>query len=268
MLRLRIISACAMGALLLAVLLWLPRPAWTLFSVIIIAIAAWEWGGFARQSTGGRIAFAAVVIALTFALLSWSGVLVDQPLRDRLSPVFGFVSFFWIAAVPLWILHMPSPSPPLLVLLVGLIVLPPTALAIIDLRDAGVGILLAVMSIVWVSDVAAYFVGRAYGKRKLAPKVSPGKTVEGAIGALVGVACYTLLMTSVFQIVLAPVALVLAIAVFFAVLGIFGDLFESALKRQAELKDSGTILPGHGGVLDRIDALLPVLPMAALLLPR
>ena len=124
------------------------------------------------------------------------------------------------------------------------------------------------MAIAWVSDVAAYFVGHAYGKRKLAPRVSPGKTIEGAAGGLVGVGCYAMLMMWAFQIVAAPVVLVLIVVVVLAVFGIIGDLLESALKRQAGLKDSGRLLPGHGGVLDRIDALLPILPMAALWLPR
>ncbi len=268
MLRLRILSAGAMAALLLAVLLWLPPRAWMVFAGIVIAIAGWEWGGFAKQGTLGRLAFAAMIAILTTALLSWTGVLSDNPLVDRLSTVFGVVTVFWMLAAPVWVLKMPAHPPIWLVLLVGLIVLPPSGLAIIHLRSAGVGVLLAIMAIAWVSDVAAYFVGHAYGKRKLAPRVSPGKTIEGAAGGLVGVGCYAMLMMWTFQIVAAPVVLVLIVVVVLAVFGIIGDLLESALKRQAGLKDSGRLLPGHGGVLDRIDALLPILPMAALWLPR
>jgi phosphatidate cytidylyltransferase len=268
MLRLRILSAGVLGALLLVILLWLPPIAWTLFIIVVIAVAAWEWAGFAKLGAPGRLAYLAAVVALTIAVLAWAGGLDDAPIRERFSAAFWVASLFWIVAVPYWIVRMPMQAPGWLILAFGLIVLLSTALAIIDLRILGVGILLAVMAIVWVSDVAAYFVGRAIGTHKLAPRVSPGKTIEGAAGGLLAVAAYALGATFVFGLVPASWSAILIVAIGLACFGILGDLFESALKRQAGIKDSGNILPGHGGILDRIDALLPVLPMAALLLPR
>ncbi|HEY0878270.1 MAG TPA: phosphatidate cytidylyltransferase, partial [Zeimonas sp.] len=146
--------------------------------------------------------------------------------------------------------------------------------ALVALRAIGPLALLAAMAIVWVADIAAYFVGRAFGRRKLAPSISPGKSREGALGGFVAVAALGLAAAGVpalsstlparlvdeWGVVAAVVALVLL-----AALSIVGDLHESLLKRQAGVKDSGTVLPGHGGVLDRIDALVPVMPAAMLL---
>jgi phosphatidate cytidylyltransferase len=124
------------------------------------------------------------------------------------------------------------------------------------------------MGLVWAADIAAYFAGRRFGKNKLAPSISPGKTWEGVIGALLGVAVYVLL---VWAIAGSPGKLPLIVLLLVASwcwvgLAVIGDLFESAIKRQAGVKDSGALLPGHGGLLDRIDALTSTLPMAALVL--
>jgi phosphatidate cytidylyltransferase len=136
------------------------------------------------------------------------------------------------------------------------------------LRNAGPWILLMFMAVAWIADIAAYFTGRAFGRRKLAPRVSPGKTWEGVMGAFAATTLYALVLRAVLHVELHPALLAaLAVVVFVWVLtaaSIVGDLLESALKRQAGLKDSGTLLPGHGGVLDRIDALTSVLPIAAL----
>ena len=128
------------------------------------------------------------------------------------------------------------------------------------------------MAIVWIADTAAYFSGRAFGKRKLAPTISPGKTWEGVYGALAATAVYALAMWWLAPTLLqvderTPLAIAgwLALVFTLTALGIVGDLFKSLLKRQRGIKDSGRILPGHGGVVDRIDALLAVMPPAALL---
>ena len=135
----------------------------------------------------------------------------------------------------------------------------------VQLRIPGPAILLALFAVVWMADVAAYFSGKAFGKHKLAPSISPGKTWEGAIGAVVGVIVYglTIRLTTGY----APLALplwVLALVLVTAV-SIIGDLYESMLKRQAGIKDSSKVLPGHGGVLDRIDSLTSTMPIVALL---
>lgn len=140
----------------------------------------------------------------------------------------------------------------------------PTWLALVQLRAVHPGVLLAVMALVWMADIAAYFAGRKFGRNKLAPSISPGKTQEGALGAFIGVMLYGLvighfLLAGKVPLTAWMLALVLATAV-----SIIGDLFESLLKRKAGIKDSSNILPGHGGVLDRIDSLTSTLPLAAL----
>jgi phosphatidate cytidylyltransferase len=142
----------------------------------------------------------------------------------------------------------------------------------IEIRDLSPGLLLALMAIVWISDSSAFFTGRAWGRNKLAPEISPGKTWEGVYGALAAVLVYAIICIVTFGQEVIPdwfpgEAAGLLVAVFWLALafaGIMGDLMESLLKRMAGVKDSGMLLPGHGGILDRIDALLPILPIAAI----
>jgi len=144
----------------------------------------------------------------------------------------------------------------------GFAVLVPAGLAMLTLRPLEV---LLVLLLVWIADTAAYFVGRSWGRRKLAPSISPGKSWEGAIGGLAGAAAYAIICG--YFIPVTAWAAFTAAAVLVAMASIVGDLFESAVKRQAGVKDSGTLLPGHGGILDRIDSATATLPLAALLWP-
>jgi phosphatidate cytidylyltransferase len=144
--------------------------------------------------------------------------------------------------------------------------------AVVALQTRSPGVLLAMMAIVWIADTAAYFTGRRFGRRKLAPSISPGKTWEGVYGALAAVAIYALLLVplaaaagSTRPLDAVATAIWVALALLLTGLSIIGDLFESQLKRQRGVKDSGGILPGHGGVLDRIDALTAAMPPAALI---
>jgi len=164
-----------------------------------------------------------------------------------------------------------------LLLTAGAIALVPAFAAAVDLRSVRPSLLVAVLATVWISDSAAYLVGRRFGKRKLAPFISPGKTWEGVAGALAAVALYALAWASLSgpaglslgpgRAQLGP-AWILPVLLGLAVAGMIGDLFESLIKRQAGVKDSGALLPGHGGVLDRIDAPLAMLPLAALAFVR
>jgi CDP-diglyceride synthetase len=145
------------------------------------------------------------------------------------------------------------------------VLLLPVWLALVQLRQAGPLALLAIMAVVWLADIGAYFAGRSLGKHKLAPSISPGKTWEGAIGGGVAVLVYGLLLSSRLPAILAGnLPLLLVVLVLLTAISILGDLFESLLKRQAGLKDSSKVLPGHGGVLDRIDSLTSTLPLVAL----
>jgi phosphatidate cytidylyltransferase len=182
--------------------------------------------------------------------------------------VYAVSALLWLMVVPTWLMMGWKIERASLMALVGWAVLIPTGLAMMDLRyfDPSPWVLLFVMGLVSAADISAYFAGRKFGKNKLAPSISPGKTWEGVAGAMLGVSVYVVLVWSFSpyftQRELLP-ALLLA-SWWWVVLAIFGDLFESAIKRQAGVKDSGALLPGHGGLLDRIDALTSTLPLAAL----
>ncbi|MBI2309168.1 MAG: phosphatidate cytidylyltransferase [Rhodocyclales bacterium] len=272
MLRTRVITALALLAGLLPALFLLPPLGWAWLVAAISALAGWEWGGFMRLGATARL-----VLGAAFFSICAAGVLLFPAALggEGWSPATGWelgrwfylpAALFWLLALPLW-LRQRWPLPGFLGgLLVGAVVLLPTCLALVQLRQLGPLTLLSVMAIVWAADVAAYFAGRAFGKRKLAPNISPGKTWAGAWGAVAGVLVYGFLAASLLPQALQRQGGIFAlILVGLTVLSIVGDLFESLLKRQAGLKDSSNILPGHGGILDRIDSQTSTLPFVALL---
>jgi phosphatidate cytidylyltransferase len=255
--------------LLLPSLFYLDPLSWSLLQAVVIGIAAWEWAGLLRWSENSRRVLGVCMSALC-ALLAWQLPEIVQGSSGRLVAPTGIlllyclVLLFWLALIPLWLRHKWALGGGAAGLIVGLLVLLPTWLALVQLRVPSPAVLLGVMALVWMADVAAYFAGRAFGKHKLAPTISPGKTWEGAVGALIGVQVYGFVLWSVFDIPLPSwhwsLALLLATAV-----SIIGDLYESMLKRQAGIKDSSNVLPGHGGVLDRIDSLTSTLPVVTAL---
>ncbi len=272
MLRDRVITALALVAGFAAALFWLPPPGWTLFAAALVSLAAWEWAGFARCGSGARVLYAAATGLVGVATAHATGLAQGGAGLLPLALVHGVAVAFWIVGAPVWLARRPAHPGAALVLAIGWIVLLPTYLALVQLRNQGPWVLLAFMAIVWIADIAAYAFGRRLGRRKLAPSVSPGKTWEGVYGALGAGAVYAAAWIAIFRGAAPPVVrdlpwspvwmIVLVEAL--VILSVIGDLFESALKRQAGLKDSSSILPGHGGMLDRIDALTPVLPAAAL----
>ena len=193
-------------------------------------------------------------MAVAFVALSLAGAAVERT-------VFGMAAVFWLLVAPLWLARGMSVDRRDGLLLAGFIVVLPAALAMTWLDAQR---LLVVLVLVWVADSAAYFVGRAWGRHKLAPAISPGKTWEGAAGGMAGALVYAIICKRFFDDV--GWAAYLAAAALLALLSIVGDLFESAAKRRAGVKDSGALLPGHGGMLDRIDSATAVLPLAALLM--
>jgi phosphatidate cytidylyltransferase len=166
---------------------------------------------------------------------------------------------FWLLVVPLWLLGKWHAEQVFVRAAVGVVVLLPTWAALLYLHGRGPSVLLGVMAIVWIADTAAYFAGRQFGRHKLAPAISPGKTWEGVAGALAGLALYAGILSLLAGMPLLSLLLMVAALLYVSVLG---DLFESWIKRVSGMKDSGRILPGHGGVLDRIDALTSTLPVA------
>ncbi|HRE15603.1 MAG TPA: phosphatidate cytidylyltransferase, partial [Rhodocyclaceae bacterium] len=168
--------------------------------------------------------------------------------------------------VPLW-LHFKWPlGSRAFALAAGIVVIVPTWVAIVQLRLPGPLFLLAVMAAVWIADVGAYLFGRLFGRHKLAINISPGKTWEGAIGGGVLVLLYGLVLRHLSGVEGYPLWVWIAVFVALGIFSVIGDLLESLLKRQVGLKDSSAVLPGHGGVMDRIDSLTSVLPLAAFLL--
>jgi phosphatidate cytidylyltransferase len=273
MLKTRVLTAVASLLVFLGALTF-PQDGWVVFCAAVLGIAAWEWGGLARLAAGGRYAWTAIAVALFLA----PGLVPVPGAGGWYAPLWAYcaAAFFWIVLVPLWIWRQPRIEQPLL-LAVGVVVLVPASAALVDLRRDHSAVLIAVLAAVWISDTAAYFAGRRFGRRRLAPTISPGKTWEGVAGALAAVALYGLAWAGLGSPSSMPVALdgtrsgplwIVPVLLGLAVAGIVGDLFESLIKRQAGVKDSGTILPGHGGVLDRVDALLAMLPLAVLAFMR
>lgn len=271
MLKTRVLTAVAFLLVFLGALS-LPQDGWVAFCAAVLGIAAWEWGGLAGLAAGGRCVWTSIVVAL---FLAPSLVPVPGGWQAPLW-VYRAAAFFWIVLAPIWIWRQPRVGRSVL-LAAGVMVLVPASAALVDLRRDHSAVLIAVLAAVWISDTAAYFAGRRFGRRRLAPAISPGKTWEGVAGALAAVTLYGLAWAGLGGPSSMPVALdgtrsgplwIVPVLLGLAVAGIVGDLFESLLKRQAGVKDSGTILPGHGGVLDRIDALLAMLPLAVLAFMR
>ncbi len=267
MLKTRVITALVLVGVLLPSLFWLPQSAWALLTAAVIGVAAWEWGALLGWPQGARrllgAATALICVGLAQVAPAALGIGTFTPAAPWVVALYTLSVIFWIFLIPLWLNRQWRLSS-LAGLLVGAVVLLPTWLALVQLRAVHPGVLLAVMALVWMADIAAYFAGRKFGRNKLAPSISPGKTQEGALGAFVGVMLYGLvighfLLAGKVPLTAWMLALVLATAV-----SIIGDLFESLLKRKAGIKDSSNILPGHGGVLDRIDSLTSTLPLAAL----
>ena len=278
MLRQRILTALVLMALLLPTLFLHDPLPFALLALAFCTVGMGEWvrlAGYRRWSVLAAWSFAWVVVA---GALLW----LLQQQAWFMSP--GWV-WFWAACSTVWLLLLGLSLPrarvpaglqhPAVLSLMGFLLLLAAWLALVELRVQGAVFLLSLLALVWAADIAAYFGGRAWGHRKLAPAISPGKTRAGAWTALAATLLYAAVCVGLssrlpnyfsrLQIHFGWIGLLLVV-VALLVFAIAGDLFESLLKRAAGVKDSGKLLPGHGGVLDRIDALLPVLPLALLLL--
>jgi len=266
MLKSRVITATVLLALLLAALFALPPAAWAVLIVVMVMQGAVEWSRLSGFPGRKASLYWGLTLLLMLGLL-WmdAGTTEAQRLQIHLA-VYAVSALLWLIIVPAWLMVGWKVRQPVLMALTGWAVLVPTGLAMLDMRAASPWILLFVMCLVWIADIAAYFAGRKFGKRKLAPSISPGKTWEGVVGALLGVSVYVVLAWSFSpDFAHREVLPILLLASWWWVgLAVIGDLFESAVKRQAGVKDSGALLPGHGGLLDRIDALTSTLPLAAL----
>lgn len=260
MLKQRVWAALVLILAFLAALFYLPPTAWAFLMGVIALGAAWEWARLCGLSGFSRGLYALIVGGAIATYYAVSGPFMMQGL-------WLVALLFWFILAPLWLIKHWVIGQRGFLLLIGLVVLLPTWFAFVLLRDLNALLLLFLMGLVWVADSAAYFSGRQWGKHKLAPRISPGKTWEGVIGALVVAILYVNLWRIFAPEILARFSAVswwgqsLA-AILLVAISITGDLFESHLKRVAGLKDSGSLIPGHGGILDRIDSQTSVLPVA------
>jgi phosphatidate cytidylyltransferase len=278
MLKQRVITALVLLAILLPALFYRSPVPFCALALLLIAAGAWEWGRLNGCAQGSALAFASVCV-VACGISWWLGLLAQSmPL------VWSLAGAAWVLAaagllrggVSAWSRH-----PRGLRLISGLLVLWLAWLAVAQARFIGINFLLSILALVWAADVFAYFFGRALGGRfsrgKLAPSISPGKSWEGVWGGMIGVLALALFwrwVDSAWAIEVPSLythlgrsgwLLFLIALVFMAAMSVVGDLLESLVKRSAGVKDSSGLLPGHGGVLDRVDALLPTLPLALML---
>ncbi len=262
----RVLTAAALLATFVAALLLLDSAYFAVLVGVALALAAREWARLTGLGAGIAMSYAAGCVLL-FAAAGWALWPVD-PSSAPVTAVFAMAAVFWVVLASFWLARGVTARERWLLRPTGLMVLLPPGLAMIAVAPVA---LLMLFGLVWIADTAAYLTGRAIGRHRLAPAISPGKTWEGAAGALAGVLAYAIIC-AVFLPQLAERVRgatwlpYLAGATLLCAVSIVGDLFESALKRQAGVKDSGALLPGHGGMLDRIDSATAVLPIGVLLL--
>jgi phosphatidate cytidylyltransferase len=260
-LRLRIFTASVLGCLLLLGVFVLPPMGTVLAFGAVFTVGAWEWAGFgALRTAPARLAYAACIAVLMLLAWDWSA----RP--ANLIILLAAACVWWVAAA-LWLTLAPARHRAALTLLCGVPVLVPAFIAVARLQLASRGpasgpdVLFLLLLLVIGADIGAFFAGRSLGRHKLAPRVSPGKTWEGALGGLLAVALIAWAGAAYLGLSIASgVAFGCAVGIF----SIIGDLTESMFKRAAGLKDSGALLPGHGGMLDRIDSVTAAAPLYAL----
>jgi phosphatidate cytidylyltransferase len=254
-LKQRVLTAIVLVAVLLGVMLGLPPMATVWLVTILVLIGAWEWAAFTGRSTAAaRATFTAVVAG---ALLVSLYLYASQPLFVRAVMIVAMV--WWFVAF-LWVCLAPTRVPPVSAALAGLLALVPCWLALVHVTFVTQSTywVLFTLALVWAADTGAFFAGRWLGRVPLAPRVSPKKTWEGVFGGMVTSAFVAwVAATWIFDVDLWPFVLT-CVAV--AAVSIVGDLTESMLKRAVGLKDSGTVFPGHGGMLDRIDSVTAAAP--------
>jgi phosphatidate cytidylyltransferase len=271
MLKQRVITALVLLALLLPTLFVKPTWPFALLTLLGFSAAGWEWSRL--NGAAAAATMFAIGLGLACAVAFWAGWGIAAP------PVAWWIATaVWVLGGA-WLLRRGTVAWPQLPkglrVGLGLALLWTAWLALVNAKSIGINFILSVFCLVWAADIAAYFGGRAFGRRKLAPSISPGKSWEGVWSGMAGallLAVIWLLVeretavdsASLYATLQAHsgIALMALVVVFLAAMSVVGDLFESLVKRSAGAKDSSSLLPGHGGVLDRIDALLPVFPIA------
>jgi phosphatidate cytidylyltransferase len=280
--RVRIITAVTLAPLAIAALLWLPTHLLAFLVAILMMAGLWEWTALAGVDRPLPRALYLVANALVMAALAW-GSAGGPHLRLVPLKAVAVVGAAWWLVVPLWLRNFsfaaqPSPSARVFKLLAGSLCVIPAWCAAVWLHSegqpahwslfpvpAGARWTLFAVAIIWAADSGAYFVGSRYGRRKLAPRISPGKSWEGLAGGLVAAALLAVAAVPVLGLAWSQLPALVVLVVLTVAMSVLGDLFESLLKRHAGIKDSSDLIPGHGGMLDRVDSLLAALPVFVVL---
>lgn len=268
MLKTRIITALILAPIAIGGIFFLPPMGFALFTAAIIILGAWEWAnmsGFERQP--GRIGYAAIIALVLYALFDVSAVAILW-----LAFIWWIVCFLLVRSYPAGSERWGSAPARALM---GVLVLVPAWVGLNHIRegilqfgalDNSLLVIMYVFFVVWVADIGAYFAGRAFGRAKLAPRVSPGKSWAGVYGGLVAVGILALVVSWLATASITETLLLLVASLFTGLMSVLGDLLESMLKRFRGIKDSSGLLPGHGGILDRIDSLTAAIPVFALII--
>jgi phosphatidate cytidylyltransferase len=262
MLKTRIITALILVAGFIPALFNLSNTIWAYGMLAITLLALIEWAGMIKLTSLQRtiyLAIAAVVGLLAVQMIDQLGF---HSFFFQSMHIFLIAALFWLLLVPFWLAKKWIVNQYVMAAL-GLLLMASIWLALICAKGADPWLLLGLLATIWIADSAAYFAGKNFGKHKLAPNISPKKTWEGVAGAMVAVTIFGAILYLGFNV--GTLAIFPALWII-AGLGVIGDLFESMLKRQANIKDSGHLLPGHGGILDRIDGIIPSLPIAILMI--
>lgn len=264
MLKQRILTALILIPLVIAGILYLPVIGIALIFGLLMLMGAWEWSRLSGvQSSVVRVAYVTLIAAI-FGLLWFDiGSLSQRQTLSNTAVVFWVLATIWVMTPGL--ARAQSYFNTLIKLFAGIGVLAPSWYALVSIHASpqmGPQWILYILFLIWIADSGAYFAGRAYGRHKLAPIVSPGKTWEGAAGAFVLVLLYSLSAPLWLPVAADKGFTLVWMSLLLVPVSIIGDLFESLMKRQSGIKDSGNILPGHGGIMDRFDSLTAVFPIA------
>lgn len=261
MLLQRVLTAIPLAALVIWVILFQPTRVFDYLITVITFIAGYEWARLSGiSSLPMRYLYSALVVVIPWLVLQ----------------AFSFVAIWLVYAAVIWWFsvsyYLKQARPRTGIsgiqtekIFTGLLIIPATYLAmhLVHGMPDGQWWLMYSLALVWVADIGAYFSGKRFGKNKLSPHISPGKTKEGLYGAIIATSIYTLIASFLFEMERELAVLLLLLSVALTLVSVTGDLYVSYLKREAGLKDSGNILPGHGGILDRIDSVLAAMPVFA-----